>query len=341
MDKKYQVFISSTYEDLIDQRTAVVKAVLEMGHIPVGMEMFSAADEEQWRIITSHIDQSDYYVVLVAHRYGSVVDGNSYTEKEYDYAVAARIPVLGFVIEESAEWPGDRFERSATAQLDNFKSKVKQKPVGFWTTTTQLAGQVAIALGKQFTSRPRPGWIRGDQAAGPEVLGEIARLSRENSEMRQRLSVSTNPELVFELVSGIVTYETYSNGSTCQLDATFAVHSKNSLTAGFIIRKQTAVVSVGDRTIGLAGSNVVISGDGVSHSSLHITIAGSGLFRAIWFSPKDVDFPFLIEKQLDCIWEFHPVGYSSIYQANASFLGSGKAGSFTWLAGELAAQAKS
>ncbi|HDZ8843871.1 TPA: DUF4062 domain-containing protein [Aeromonas dhakensis] len=47
MDKKYQVFISSTYEDLKDEREQVIKSVLEMGHIPVGMEMFSAADEEQ------------------------------------------------------------------------------------------------------------------------------------------------------------------------------------------------------------------------------------------------------------------------------------------------------
>ncbi len=45
MDKKYQVFISSTYEDLKEERDQAIKAVLEMGHIPVGMEMFSAADE--------------------------------------------------------------------------------------------------------------------------------------------------------------------------------------------------------------------------------------------------------------------------------------------------------
>jgi Domain of unknown function (DUF4062) len=53
---KYQIFISSTYEDLKDEREQVIKACLEMGHIPVGMEMFSAADEEQWRIITRQID---------------------------------------------------------------------------------------------------------------------------------------------------------------------------------------------------------------------------------------------------------------------------------------------
>src|SRR5690349_13368931 len=97
--KKYQIFVSSTYKDLIKERDAVFKAILEMGHIPVGMEMFSAADEEQWQVIARTIDDSDYYVVIVAHRYGSL-DGNiSFTEKEYDYAVSQGVPAMGFVIE--------------------------------------------------------------------------------------------------------------------------------------------------------------------------------------------------------------------------------------------------
>ena len=103
---KYQIFISSTYQDLKEERDQVIKACLEMGHIPVGMEMFNAADEEQWKIITRHIDESDYYVVIVAQRYGSTVDGISYTEKEYDYAVQQGVPALGFIINDSAPWPG-------------------------------------------------------------------------------------------------------------------------------------------------------------------------------------------------------------------------------------------
>jgi len=58
---KYQIFISSTYDDLKNERAQVIKSILEMGHIPVGMEMFSAADDEQWKIIQRQIDESDYY----------------------------------------------------------------------------------------------------------------------------------------------------------------------------------------------------------------------------------------------------------------------------------------
>ena len=47
MNKKYQVFISSTFDDLRDERKKVLMAVLRMNYIPAGMELFSAADEEQ------------------------------------------------------------------------------------------------------------------------------------------------------------------------------------------------------------------------------------------------------------------------------------------------------
>lgn len=186
---KYQVFISSTYTDLKGERDEVIKAVLEMGHIPVGMEMFSAADEEQWKLIARQIDQSDYYIAIVAHRYGSVAGKKSYTEKEYDYAVQQRIPVLGFIIEDSAPWPSDRMENDAKKikALASFKEKVRRKPVGFWSSAEELHGKVSIALMKLFNTNPRPGWIRASDAVGPEVVSEMSRLSSENAQLRKQL----------------------------------------------------------------------------------------------------------------------------------------------------------
>ena len=56
MEKKYQIFISSTYIDLVEARVKVRDAILSMLHFRVGMEMFNAADEEQWEIIQEKID---------------------------------------------------------------------------------------------------------------------------------------------------------------------------------------------------------------------------------------------------------------------------------------------
>ncbi|NOI73999.1 DUF4062 domain-containing protein [Vibrio owensii] len=190
MEKKYQVFISSTYEDLKAERDQVIKAVLEMGHIPVGMEMFSAADEEQWKLISRQIEASDYYVVIVAHRYGSETsEGISFTEKEYDFASEIGVPTLGFVIDEEADWPASKVDKTQKKikKLKSFKSKVQSKLVQFWKNKDELHGKASISLIKAMSLNPKTGWIRADEALSPDVTNELTRLSTENSTLRQKL----------------------------------------------------------------------------------------------------------------------------------------------------------
>lgn len=195
---KYQIFISSTYDDLKDERSQVIKAILEMGHIPVGMEMFSAADEEQWKLIARQIDETDYYVVIVGHRYGSLTGSISYTEKEYDYAVSKGIPVYGFIIDSTVESLAKNVDtdKAKTVALNKFKTKVKQRPVGFWKSADDLHGKVSIALMKAFNTTPRTGWTRATAVAGPEVMQELSRLSRENADLRAQLEVAVNQEAI-------------------------------------------------------------------------------------------------------------------------------------------------
>lgn len=187
---KFQVFVSSTYQDLVQEREQVIKAVLEMGHIPVGMEMFSAGDEQQWKIIQSHIDESDYYICVVAHRYGSMHEGVSYTRKEYEYAVSRGIPILGFLIDPEAAWPANQVETSAIAldALQEFKSRMMEKPVGFWSSAKELYGMCSISLMKAITANPREGWVRAATIAGPQVTAELGRLSAENARLREEIA---------------------------------------------------------------------------------------------------------------------------------------------------------
>jgi len=189
---KYQIFVSSTYQDLKAERDQVIRAVLEMGHIPVGMEMFSAADEQQWQIISRHIDESDYYAVIIAHRYGSVTGGISYTRKEYEYAVSKGIPALGFIIDNSAPWPADRVDKADEEKklLDDFKGLVKQKLVSFWNSADDLYGKFSVALMKAITANPREGWVRASIAVSPQVTAEITRLSAENAQLRTALAAA-------------------------------------------------------------------------------------------------------------------------------------------------------
>ena len=190
VERKYQIFISSTYEDLKDHRREVMEATLAMGHIPAGMELFSAADDEQWQIIAERIDECDYYIVIVAHRYGSVTaTGLSYTQKEYRHAQQKGVPTLRFVVDDSVAWPPQFVETDPVRKkaLDDFRSELLAKPVDFWRSPEDLGGKYSRALPKLIRSHPRSGWISGDSGVGPEVVSELTRLSHENSQLRAEL----------------------------------------------------------------------------------------------------------------------------------------------------------
>jgi nucleoside 2-deoxyribosyltransferase len=188
--KKYQIFVSSTYKDLVDERNEIIKACLIMGNIPVGMEMFNAADEEQWQVITRTIDQCDYYVVIIAQRYGSTVDGVSFTEKEYDYAIAKGVPVLGFVIQDGARWPNDRIDMDPdnVEALRRFKAKVQQRIVRFWQGKAELQAHFAMSLNMTINLKPRPGWVRAPEETDVDIAQAISNLAEENARLRKELT---------------------------------------------------------------------------------------------------------------------------------------------------------
>src|SRR5688572_17824780 len=79
--KRYQVFVSSTFRDLKNERDRILRTLAESNYIAAGMEFFPAIDQEQFNFIKTVIDESDYYVAVVAGMYGSLAsDGLSYSE---------------------------------------------------------------------------------------------------------------------------------------------------------------------------------------------------------------------------------------------------------------------
>lgn len=208
-EKKYQVFISSTYKDLINARKKVMEEVLSMGHFPVGMESFTAGDEEQWEIIESELATTDYYVLILGKRYGSLSpEGIGYTEKEFDYAESLGIPILSFVRDENIAFTDDERETEAKLikKFNAFRKKVMRgRMIKEWKEINELPGLVSTALNKQITRKPRLGWIRGDQTIPPETIMELTRLSKENSQLREELAelkknaVERTPKLEVEI----------------------------------------------------------------------------------------------------------------------------------------------
>ena len=165
--KKYQIFISSTYEDLKEERGALERAVLSMRHIPMGMEQFSASDAEQWEIIKETIQTSDYLVLVLGFRYGSrKTDGGvSFTEAEYDYAVSQGVPVLAFLRDEHTPLLHQYYDEDQ-APVRAFREKVKETRLcQFWSSEADLVPKVTSALYAEFQRSPRSGWSRSKEDA--------------------------------------------------------------------------------------------------------------------------------------------------------------------------------
>ena len=120
---KYQIFISSTYKDLKDERQAVVEAVLNSRNIPAGMELFNSSSKSQWEIIKQWINESDALILLLGSRYGAIDNEEkiSYTEKEYNYAKSLEKPIYVFEMNKINTNSNKDLEK-----LDEIKKKVKE-----------------------------------------------------------------------------------------------------------------------------------------------------------------------------------------------------------------------
>ena len=217
MKKKYQVFISSTYKDLIDERAAVTQCLLDMGCIPVGMEQFPASNMSQMEYIKMMLDDCDYYVLILAGRYGaSDSDGIGFTEKEYNYAIEKGIPVMSFVIKDIGALISEKCEATEEKRikLENFRNKVCDgKLVKFYTDIGSLQVAVAISLNRCIQDFPAVGWIRGNSIETPDDIE--AKIEKYMSE-----HTISNADI-----------EALFSGETIVLDAGKAMNSENKNTS--------------------------------------------------------------------------------------------------------------
>jgi hypothetical protein len=197
MDKRYQVFVSSTYEDLQEERQQVMHALLELDCIPAGMELFPAADEDQWTLIGKVIEDCDYYVVIVGGRYGSVDGaGMGYTEKEYRYALERGKPIVAFLHKDPDSLPVKRAEADPglKAKLIAFRELCEKKMCKYWASPAELGSMVSRSLVRLTKTHAAVGWVRGDMVPDTETTSEMLRLQRRIQELELALKrASSNP----------------------------------------------------------------------------------------------------------------------------------------------------
>ena len=92
INKRYQVFVSTTFVDLQEERQAVFRKILSLPCFPAGMEWFPAQTDEQWKVIQRVIDAA----VTTTYSSSAIAmarppEGLSYTEKEFDFMQSRKV----------------------------------------------------------------------------------------------------------------------------------------------------------------------------------------------------------------------------------------------------------
>jgi len=182
MNKKYQVFISSTQKDLIEERQDIIQALLESKCIPAGMELFSTANKKSWEIIKQDIDESDFYLLVIAGMYGSLTkdengDFISYTEKEYNYAISCKKPIMIFMHSDINNLPAGKVEKTQTGKrrLERFKKRILDSniQVTFWKNPGQLVSRMKSSLQQLIYDTPSAGWVKGSSLNSSGINNEF------------------------------------------------------------------------------------------------------------------------------------------------------------------------
>lgn len=191
MEKRYQVFVSSTFRDLEDERQEVMHALLELDCMPSGMELFPAANQTQWNLIKKVIDDCDYYILILGGRYGSIgAEGISYTEMEYRYALSTGKPTIAFLHRNPGKIIADKSESTAEGKekLQAFRESVEQKLCKHWESAQELGSVVSRSLIQLIKSTPAVGWVRANELADREATMELLQLRRRVEELQTELS---------------------------------------------------------------------------------------------------------------------------------------------------------
>lgn len=203
MNKKLQVFVSSTYTDLIEERQAAVEAILDAGHIPAGMELFKAG-KSQMKTIRKWIDESDVYMLILGGRYGSIEEesGLSYTELEYKYALSRNMPVFAIVLENSylhlkasSDSSDIIFEKDNVDKYKSFKTLVMSKIIKKVNNIDSIETIVHSTINniQHDEDYTLVGWVKGNTINNSQkIINRINFLETENKNLKSQLSSPNN-----------------------------------------------------------------------------------------------------------------------------------------------------
>src|SRR5690606_6525311 len=162
LDKRYQVFISTSGSEMQPERIVLAQTLVGMGFFSWGLEQRTPLSTAFAR---RQIDDCDYVVILLGSQYGEQsVSGVGYMHLEYIYAVTKQKPIIVFMHEDPA---------SRDPALQDQKPELREKFLEFRKLLQQEADQiftyrsirdlemaVRFNMPQMLERYPVSGWVR-------------------------------------------------------------------------------------------------------------------------------------------------------------------------------------
>jgi len=215
-----RVFVSSTMDDLQDERAAAADTVEEVGAEPVLFERFGARSEDSRQAYKAEVRRSDIYLGILAQSYGvKQSSGYSATHAEYEEAKAHHKEILFFLDDtlSSSErdghlnrWLQELYQQHVLAKyegIDDLKGHIRtslrqlaQKQITPWVKVGNLIFQATRI--EQTTSGKQRETAVTTASQNPKIISGLRRIAEGQSFRR------SSHQLTFRTVCQPVEVET-------------------------------------------------------------------------------------------------------------------------------------
>lgn len=181
INRRFQIFVSSTFKDLAEERKKAIEVIFGRGHIPIALEGFSPRNAADLEVIRNAIADCQVYLLILGHRYGDMVPGSemSYTELEYNLAQDHQLQTLVFVLrhdeviqrrKELLDPQKDANELANTNRLWHFHERMRRHFYKPWGPNDEFRYLIANALNDNLWNCEKPGFVPEKEEPTMELL---------------------------------------------------------------------------------------------------------------------------------------------------------------------------
>jgi len=190
LDKRYQVFISTSGSEMQPERIILSQTLVGMGFFSWGLEQRNPLSTAFAR---RQIDDCDYVVILLGSQYGEQsVSGVGYMHLEYIYAVTKQKPIIVFMHDDPASRETSLHDAKAELRekFNDFRKLLQNEvdQVFTYRSLRDLEMAVRLNMPQMLERYPVTGWVRPQnaQALHDEIDQLKARIAQMEAEAGKR-----------------------------------------------------------------------------------------------------------------------------------------------------------